>query len=52
VDAAGIALLKEPRSRCVTLLSLSRLVAEQLKDVQSCGEVGEPDWLPGYSVYR
>jgi len=39
VDAGGIELLKELRSRCVTLLSLSPLVTEQLKDVPSCGEV-------------
>jgi anti-anti-sigma regulatory factor len=39
VDAAGIRLLKELRSRCVTLLSLSPLVTEQLKDVPTCGEV-------------
>jgi anti-anti-sigma factor len=39
VDAAGIELLKELRSRCVTLVSLSPLVAEQLKDVPTCGEV-------------
>jgi hypothetical protein len=39
VDAAGIELLKELRGRCVTLLSLSPLVAEQLKDVPSCGDI-------------
>ena len=37
VDAAGIELLKKLRSRCVTLLSPSPFVAEQLKDV-SCGD--------------
>ena len=39
VDAAGIALLKELRSRCVTLLSPSPYVAEQLKDVKPCSDV-------------
>jgi len=38
VDAGGIQLLKELTSRRVTFLSLSPLVAEQLKDVESCGE--------------
>jgi anti-anti-sigma regulatory factor len=35
VDAAGIELLKELRSRRVTLLNPSSLVAEQLKDAKS-----------------
>jgi len=39
VDAGGIELLKALRSRCVTLLSPSPYVAEQLKHVESCGEV-------------
>ena len=39
VDAAGIELLKELRSRCVTLLSPSPYVAEQLKDVKLCSDV-------------
>ena len=42
VDAAGLDLLKELRSRCVTLLSPSPFVAEQLKDVPSCGGPGTP----------
>ena len=40
VDAAGIELLKELRSRCVTLLSPSPFVAEQLKGVASCSDTG------------
>lgn len=39
VDAAGIEFLKELKGRCVTLLSPSPLVAEQLKSVESCGDV-------------
>jgi len=35
VDTAGIEFLKELRSRCVTLLSPSPFVAEQLKGVAS-----------------
>ena len=38
VDPAGIELLKELRGRCVTLLSPSPFVAEQLKDVASCDD--------------
>ena len=38
VDAAGTELLKELRSRCVTLLSPSPFVAERLKAVASCEE--------------
>jgi anti-anti-sigma regulatory factor len=38
VDAAGIEFLKELRARCVTLLSPSPFVAEQLKAVASCGD--------------
>ncbi len=38
VDAAGIDLLKELRSRCVTLLNPLSFVAEQLKAVASCGD--------------
>jgi anti-anti-sigma regulatory factor len=38
VDAAGTELLKELRGRCVTLLSPSPFVAEQLKAVASCEE--------------
>src|SRR5689334_8510511 len=41
VDAAGIELLKELRTRCVALLSPSPFVAEQLKDVASCGDTGD-----------
>ncbi len=37
VDAAGIELFKELRIRCVTLLNPSSFVAEQLKNVPSCG---------------
>lgn len=36
VDAAGIELFKELKSCCVTLLSPSPFVAEQLKGVASC----------------
>lgn len=39
VDAAGIELLKGLRSRCVTLLSPSPYVAEQLKVVKPCSDV-------------
>ena len=38
VDASGIELLKELRSRCVNLISPSSFVAEQLKDVATCGD--------------
>jgi anti-anti-sigma regulatory factor len=38
VDAAGIELLKELRIRCVTLLSPSSFVAEQLKGAPSCDD--------------
>jgi anti-anti-sigma regulatory factor len=38
VDTAGIEFLKELRSRCVTLLSPSPFVAEQLKGVASCDD--------------
>jgi len=38
IDAAGLEVLKELRSRCVRLISLSSFVAEQLKDVASCGD--------------
>lgn len=38
VDAAGIELLKTLRSRCVTLLSPSPFVTEQLKGLASCGD--------------
>jgi anti-anti-sigma regulatory factor len=38
VDPAGIEFLKELRSRCVTLLSPSPFVAEQLKGVASCAD--------------
>jgi anti-anti-sigma regulatory factor len=38
VDLAGIELLKELRGRCVTLLSPSPFVAEQLKGVASCDD--------------
>jgi anti-anti-sigma regulatory factor len=38
VDPAGIELLKELRGRCVTLLSPSPFVAEQLKGVASCND--------------
>jgi hypothetical protein len=40
VDADGIELLKELRSHCVTLLSPSPFVAEQLKSVTSCDGTG------------
>ena len=39
VDAVGIELLKELRFRCVTLLSPSAFVAEQLKGTPSCGDI-------------
>ena len=42
VDAAGIDLLKELKSRCVTLLSPSPFVAEQLKDVAWRGDTPSP----------
>jgi anti-anti-sigma regulatory factor len=38
VDAAGIELLKQLRIRCVTLVSPSSFVAEQLKDAPSCDD--------------
>jgi len=38
IDADGIEALKDLRSRCVKLISPSSFVAEQLKDVASCGE--------------
>ena len=38
VDSAGVELLKELRGRCVTLLSPSSFVAEQLKRVASCAD--------------
>ena len=38
VDAAGIELLKQLRIRCVTLLSPSSFVAEQLKGAPSCDD--------------
>lgn len=43
VDAAGIELLKELRSRCVTLLSPSPFVTEQLKGVAPCGDARRLD---------
>ena len=43
VDAAGVELLKELRSHCVTLLSPSPFVAEQLKTVTPCGDTGRVD---------
>jgi len=44
VDTAGIELLKELRTRCVTpLLSPSPFVAEQLKTVASCGDTWRLD---------
>ena len=43
VDSAGVELLKELRARCVTLLSPSPFVAEQLKRVASCADTWEPD---------
>jgi len=43
VDPAGIELLKELRGRCVTLLSPSPFVAEQLKRVASCADTWELD---------
>ena len=43
IDAAGIELLKELRTRCVTLLSPSAFVAEQLKAVASCGDTWRLD---------
>ena len=43
VDAAGVELLKELRSHCVTLLSPSPFVAEQLKTVTPCGDAGRLD---------
>jgi anti-anti-sigma regulatory factor len=41
VDAAGIELLKELRIRCVTLVSPSPFVAEQLRAVASCDDTGK-----------
>lgn len=38
VDASGIEFLKELRSRCVSLLSPSPFVAEQLKNQASCDD--------------
>jgi|SRR6516225_2924754 len=38
VDSAAVELLKELRGRCVTLLSPSSFVAEQLKRVASCDD--------------
>ena len=38
VDTAGIELLKELRIRCVTLVSPSSFVAEQLKGARSCDD--------------
>jgi ABC-type transporter Mla MlaB component len=38
IDVAGIEVLKELRSRCVTLLNPLSFVAEQLKDVAACGD--------------
>ena len=43
VDTAGIEFLKELRSRCVSLLSPSPFVAEQLKAVASCGDTWRLD---------
>ncbi len=43
VDTAGIDLLKELRSRCVTLLSPSPFVAEQLKAAASCDDTRRLD---------
>ncbi len=43
VDTAGIEFLKELRVRCVTLLNPSPFVAEQLKDVASCGDTWRLD---------
>ena len=43
VDAAGVELLKELRSHCVTLLSPSPFVVEQLKTVTPCGDAGRLD---------
>src|ERR1700757_2906562 len=43
VDAAGIELLKELRSRCVTLLSPSPFVAERLKGIALCGDTRPQD---------
>jgi len=43
IDPAGIELLKELRTRCVTLLSPSPFVAEQLKTVASCGDTWRLD---------
>jgi anti-anti-sigma regulatory factor len=43
VDAAGIELFKELRGRCVTLLSPSPFVVEQLKGAMSCDDAGRPE---------
>ncbi|MBZ5543491.1 MAG: hypothetical protein LAO07_07405 [Acidobacteriia bacterium] len=43
VDATGIEFLKTLRGRCVTLLDPSSFVAEQLKDVAPCGDIGGLD---------
>lgn len=42
VDPTGIELLKELRSRCVTLLSPSPFVTEQLKSVVPCSDSETP----------
>jgi ABC-type transporter Mla MlaB component len=41
VDTAGIELFKELRSHCVTLLSPSPFVIEQLKGATSCDDTGD-----------
>ena len=38
IDAAGIELLKDLKIHCVTLLSPSSFVAEQLKSAPSCDD--------------
>ena len=43
VDTAGIELLKELRSCCVTLLSPSPFVFEQLKGATSCDDTARPE---------
>jgi hypothetical protein len=43
VDAAGIELLKQLRIHCVTLLSPSSFVAEQLKSAPSCDDTDGRD---------
>jgi hypothetical protein len=47
VDPAGIELLKELRGRCVTLLSPSPFVAEQLKGATSCDDTWALDQSVG-----